>query len=474
MCHFKKTSIENIRDNKRANIKLSKALEPYDLKLSKKLKECANFYSQEFYLKKQYVNMENSVSSKKRINHTCKSRFCKICEKQNNNLFYKGLTKKIEEYDKEKYGVVFITLTMKNPKLKDLSEALTKLTKVRNDWIKKYNRIMYNENNISAGGYFASREITYTNKDGSLKEEKGIQYCHPHDHILMLVPKEILLSKTFPIEELQLQFQKLCKKNGISQGHIDVRYIKKAEDSLKELIKYSTKDSDYINFPHLVPEIAKQLKGKRMYSSSGLLKTSGKQVKDSLKEELEELENDFRKENELILSLKRIWSMKKNYYVAYGFKWEDIPNDKKKQFLHEVYKLGHFHDEEICYMLAEQKINLSEKELELYEFTFDSITMRENVKEILNYTEEEKIKIQEVELDKENVRRKLNNYKKHHIEDNNFEDKIKILEARLIFESKTRLTPIELAKKKKEYYDKRILEAKKIQEEYRNRIINDI
>lgn len=360
---LEKSEIELFQDDKRKNQKLSTLLKNIDPIESDKLNECCDWYQTNVYTKK--TNFDD-VKTNQKINHTCKSKFCVICEKRKNRLFYNGITEQLQKLDKTKFGIVFVTLTVENPKLEDLDKTLKEMSKSQELFRKNLQYNYFGKQTSKEGGYFSSTEITYTNKFGDLKIENNHQMCHPHKHMLLIVPKEEIDNKTIDPNYFRQLWTNSLKKNSNLKGNINLKFIKGVSKTVKELVKYTTKHQEFIKFPQLIPAIKKQLKGKRMYQSSGLLKTTLVKEKDTLQKKME-LETDELKQNyKKRLTYKRIYNKKKKYYNIYGLEWDKtLTEEDKLSILISLKQLGKLQQIEYEYLMSKViKGKLDEIELE--------------------------------------------------------------------------------------------------------------
>jgi hypothetical protein len=376
--NYKKSTFEQLQEDVQSNRQLSRKLKDIDTQESKRLSNCFNWFKEDVYVNKNYFQLETN----KTVNHRCKSKFCKVCEKRKNHMFYVELEQKVNQLPKE-YGLIFLTLTIKNPPLTELGQTLNNMSNGLVSFRKKVNYYLTGKN-TNPLGYFSSTEITYVNKDGSKKIENDIQMCHPHKHIILVVPLEMLKNKKLNPKTFQLMWK---KSMGMENVNVHINFIRNTNKTIKELIKYNTKYSEYLDYPELIPEIKKQTKGKRLYSSSGLLKVTQKKGEITLKEAAEEkalmLELDYKK----VLSFKRIWSNEKKYFVIYDISWKkkEMNLDEKKQILFELSKIGKINEMELNYIIKTNRIDievLNNQKFERFENIYSGISKYKSQQEI--------------------------------------------------------------------------------------------
>lgn len=405
MKNVKKTELELFQQDKQSNILLSKKLRDIDLKESNSLKDCCSWYETNVYTKK---NNFSDIKTRKKINHTCKSKFCVICEKRKNGLFFNGVKDNLEKLDNTQYGIIFITLTVENPNLKDLDKTLSVMSKSQELFRKNLQYKYFGKQTSREGGYFSATEITYTDKQGNLKLLNGVQQCHPHKHIIQIVPISEIKNKSIDNNEFRTLWKRSLKKFSNMNGNVNVRFIK-GQSVIKELIKYTTKHSEYINYPNLIPEIKKQLKGKRMYSSSGLLKVSLVKQREIATENILEEVKELKINYEKVLTYKRIFVDEKNYYNIYDLKWSrDFTNQEKFDILLELHLKGELHYIEMKYLKSKiEKGTIKDFDIEelyldnpKYDFNLDLNTNQMKVIEKEELTFEE-IEIKLIRIDNE-------------------------------------------------------------------------
>ena len=227
-----------------------------------KIKQCGNYL--EFALKQN----QNTKDTKKKLAgaNFCKNRFCPMC----NWRRIRNITGQLKDafsviQEKQKVAVLFLTLTISNPDVKDLKSAIAKMNKAFNEMT----RTKRFKNAIL--GYFKSIEILGD------KTPKG--QAHPHFHILLIVDSKYFSSRNYINQKEFLQMWRDATKNqNITQ--VDIRRIKSKDGNFSDIdsaiietVKYAVKHTELVkrsneDFYYLYT----QTKNLRFISAGGILK----------------------------------------------------------------------------------------------------------------------------------------------------------------------------------------------------------
>lgn len=109
--------------------------------------------------------------------HRCKDRHCTECQAIKSYVWQKKITEVLQSLSEvkkyQKFSFVFLTLTIKNPKIHELRNTLSLMNKA-------VNRMFKREKFKFVLGGVRSTEIT--------RGQSGSDECHPHFHLLLLVP----------------------------------------------------------------------------------------------------------------------------------------------------------------------------------------------------------------------------------------------------------------------------------------------
>lgn len=177
----------------------------------------------------------------KKIHHvqTCKNKFCPICSarlaSQNASRLYKVLNIIFEKYGMQG---IFLTLTQKNVKGKDLGVELDRVMEAFGRFRKRAKITRASQ------GWFRALEITYN---------KETDEYHPHLHILLLVKDDYFYNSDLYLsgedfskiwqECLGVDYLPSCKIEGLRDEKGNLAYTQ--EDRKKALIKACCEVSKY-------------------------------------------------------------------------------------------------------------------------------------------------------------------------------------------------------------------------------------
>jgi plasmid rolling circle replication initiator protein Rep len=204
--------------------------------------------------------------------------------------------------DRPELVPLFLTLTLRNVPGDKLSETLDTIF---NGWKRlgmagtRFRRIV--------PGWFRALEVTYSAKSDTF---------HPHIHAILMVDKGYFKGKDYMEtcgwvqlwrKALRLDYDPVC----------DIRRIRGGRrKSLKEVSKYTVKDTDYISddkelTDKLVGTLGKALKGRRLYAYGGILKQIAKELNAAQPDNGDEtIRNDV---GEMVVTYR--WNMGlANYY----------------------------------------------------------------------------------------------------------------------------------------------------------------
>lgn len=266
--------LEIRKEKKKYNIKFHGITEVANIKMTKKtkdrIKDCGTFL--EFLSDKTYENFKLSGAN------FCGNRFCPNCNYNSSRKL--GIEMSImcnyiiEKYN---YNFIFLTLTAPNVNKYNLSDELQ-------SYYKSFERLFKRKDvkKISKG-YIRKLEITYNSKRDDF---------HPHYHVLIAVDKSYFTSRDYISQKKWLDLWQRSK-NDSSITQVDVRKVKSDEliNSLLELSKYLSKDSDYLFSKEIFEVFYKNLKGKQYLTFSGCFKESRKLYKNGDLDYLKDIDN---------------------------------------------------------------------------------------------------------------------------------------------------------------------------------------
>jgi plasmid rolling circle replication initiator protein Rep len=196
--------------------------------------------------------------------YTCKDRFCPFCNwRRARKLAIQGykLLEAIQE--KENIRYIFLTLTVKNPLLKDIRITISEMNKA----FEKMSRSIRYKNSIA--GHCKILEIHPQHKKPS--------YFHPHFHLLIAVRRSYFENLYIKQDEWKEMWKNALKVD--YDPSVDVRIINSKDNNdpiakvVAEAFKYPMKSKvlDVLSWQQF-QELTKQLRGLRFISYGGILK----------------------------------------------------------------------------------------------------------------------------------------------------------------------------------------------------------
>ena len=232
------------------------------IKESEKIKECGNFLE---FARKQHL-VTNDIKDKLSSANFCKNRFCPMCNWRRTRNIAGQLKEAFDVLQKkESISTLFLTLTIKNPDVKNLRQAIQNM----NTAFKRLQQQKRFKSSII--GYFKSLEILGD------KTPKG--QAHPHFHIMLIVNSKYFKDERYiSKDEWITMWQKALKVS--YRPNIDIRRIKSKSKGITELdsaimetVKYAVKHTELskrcnTDFYYLYT----QTSAVRFYASGGILK----------------------------------------------------------------------------------------------------------------------------------------------------------------------------------------------------------
>lgn len=201
----------------------------------------------------------------------CRVRYCPVCQWRRSLMwqakFMQALPRITEEFPKARW--LFLTLTVRNCEISDLSDELQLMNKAWNKFIKR-------KDLKPVKGWIRTTEVT-KGEDRS---------AHPHFHVLMMVPPSWFTHNYVK----QSRFVELWRESlqANYDPSVDVRVVKpkKGKDktlapatsaellqgAVSETLKYSTKAGDMMGDAQWFLELTRQTKKKRFLATGGALK----------------------------------------------------------------------------------------------------------------------------------------------------------------------------------------------------------
>lgn len=270
-----KDFLEKRKKKKELNIKFNNILKDSDINLSKQYKDrisdCGTFL--EFVSDKEYQNFKLTGAN------FCGNRFCPHCsfnKARKDAIEFDVLIKYIQE--KFNYSFLFLTLTAPNVNGNFLDQEIR-------DYYKSIKRLfeLKRVKNICKG-YIRKLEVTYNSDKDTY---------HPHYHILIAVNKSYFTdTKSYLSRNDWLDLWQKSKRD-FSITQLDIRKVKEKElfNSVLEISKYVSKDSNYLYSKEVFQVFYNALKGKQYYTFTGVFKDSHKLYNNNKLDYLKEKDN---------------------------------------------------------------------------------------------------------------------------------------------------------------------------------------
>ena len=261
-------------------------------KLSVRLRDCANALF--FWLRTNQETGEQGIKLKSAP--FCHNRHCPICcwrrGLKTKAIMYAALPRILEQYPTSRW--LFLTLTVRNPDIRDLRETIRHMNQSRKRLIER--------KDWPALGWICATEVTF-GKDGN---------PHPHFHLLLQVPASYFSHGYVKTSEwvrrwreaLRVDYDPVCDVRVIKPRQKDIEALQATQEPLPgqepldprieemrgaiaEVTKYPVKAADLIDAgPEWLAEYIKQVHGLKMLTSGGTLKGILKDVREEGKQDL--------------------------------------------------------------------------------------------------------------------------------------------------------------------------------------------
>lgn len=213
----------------------------------------------------------NTETGEKRLHSAdfCRERLCPMCAWRKSLKCFQEVSRVIDAAQQEELILVpiFLTLTLQNCSSEELGATLDIIFEgwrrlTNNDRMKRIIK-----------GWFRALEVTYNKKTDTF---------HPHIHAILMVDKGYFKGKDYmTTAEWVKAWRKACR---LSYDPVcDIRKVKGGSKAIKEVSKYTVKDSDFISedkalTDKLVATLSKALRNRRLYAFGGLLKEIAKRL----------------------------------------------------------------------------------------------------------------------------------------------------------------------------------------------------
>ena len=194
----------------------------------------------------------------------CKDRHCPACQWHKSRINTAKIFDRLPAVENEFPNLrwLFLTLTVKNPVMRDLRETISDMNKAWGRLVKV--------KRWPAVGWLRSVEVTL-GKDGN---------PHPHFHVMLAVKPQYFKDSTYiKHDEWLAMWRNAMRDDSITQ--VDIRVVKSKADkkagggdlfaAVVETLKYSFKPSDVIDQPVFLFGLTEQLRGARFVATGGVL-----------------------------------------------------------------------------------------------------------------------------------------------------------------------------------------------------------
>lgn len=321
-------------DEHKANTDHLSDLYSYNKKFSRyaeRTKTCS-----EFLVYANRLDLKNGELVKKLTNaNFCRVRLCPVCQWRRSLMwqarFYDAIPKIFEKYPD--YRFIFLTLTVKNCKVEDLSNTL----KLMNNSFRKM--LKFKKLDGVMQGWLKTTEIT---------RNSATNEAHPHFHLLIMVKPSYFKKNYIRQFEFIEMWQKALKVDYLP--NVDIRTVKNKlsgkkddlETAVKELLKYAVKEGDLLADPEFLYTLTDEIFKKRFISSGGILKNILKEKDENTEdfltnEELENIENIENEEDAIVFKFNRNFNKYTKKRVTNGISYQD---QTYRQYKHSKIELN--------------------------------------------------------------------------------------------------------------------------------------
>ena len=271
-----------------------------EVKRSSRVRDCSTWL--EFRVSQDTVKLNKA--------NFCKDRFCPLCQWRRSLKMFSQVSKVMNVLENRKYRFLFLTLTVRNCSSDELPSTVQALY---DGW-----RYLYHKNSIfrqAIKGTFKSLEITYNDEADTY---------HPHFHCILVVSPSYFTKFYLSQDDWSLLWKK-----AVSLDYKPIVNIQKAGKTSKglqgivlETVKYTTKEFDYVVYPHVLKAFLSALPSHRRLSSmTGVVKEVFQELKleDVEQSDLVLINDDIIREDLSSLIVQYHWKF--GCYNKYVFKY---------------------------------------------------------------------------------------------------------------------------------------------------------
>lgn len=178
--YAKKKSIADDLNLSERISKISHSQDDIYQRKAERVKECGSFLSFEKY---QNIKKPEDFMRSLRTANFCKDKFCPICAWRKSQKLVSEMLSIFDQLDKDRYELIFMTLTMSNPPMNEIRKSLA-------DMALSFKRLMkYKAVKVVVKGFLRSVEF--------VGDKTAEGYCHPHYHCLIVVNKSYFTDRTY-------------------------------------------------------------------------------------------------------------------------------------------------------------------------------------------------------------------------------------------------------------------------------------
>lgn len=261
----------------------------------------------------QFATTEKYDATKLYKANFCMHRFCPMCNMRKATKDAMALGVVMESLERDGYRFLFLTLTVPNCSGDELAEVLDKMNVNISNLFKK------KKVKGAVKGYIRKVEVTTDQVKVITKRwyDRRKKYCekhnldigdlnrnyntyHPHVHIILVVEEEYFRRSSGQYihhEEWLPMWQELNGSEAVGV-HIEPVRKDKQEKAIKEVAKYSAKDSDLYHSEGVFATFYIALRGRKLLTTSGIANERMKAFKNGALDYILEEQHDKRRETQ--------------------------------------------------------------------------------------------------------------------------------------------------------------------------------
>ena len=243
----------------------------------------------------------------------CRVRYCPICQWRRSLLwrakFYQALPGIVSANPTARF--VFLTLTVENCRIEALRETLQNMSKA-------WNRFKLRKEFSAVMGWVRTTEVTREKDDPKRGFKARLGYCHPHFHVLLMVPSSYFARDYIAQKQWAQAWQGSLRVE--YEPRVDVRAVRRKtgtdpektvpHDGLVETLKYSVKPSDMTEAPEWFLALTEQTHRLRFIATGGLFKDVLKPEEKITEEEMIHLGDDAPRAELVRMIMRFLWEDK--------------------------------------------------------------------------------------------------------------------------------------------------------------------